>query len=88
MSAITENKYKKNLRKKRLKERDQKQNERDNKTKEKKKGAPFSPNTGNLRFNLSPASFTHLLSILEYVHSAFGWMSQQLIKSYGNPWVD
>lgn len=26
-------------------------------------GAPFSPSTGSLRFNLSPASFTHLLGI-------------------------
>jgi hypothetical protein len=28
------------------------------------KGAPFSPSTGSLRFNLSPASFTQLPSII------------------------
>lgn len=51
------------------------------------KGAPFSPSIGNLRFNLSPTSFTHLMSICLYIyiHSTFGWMSQQLIEILLSP---
>lgn len=36
------------------------------------KGAPFSPMIGSLRFNLSPASFIHLLGNLLALNSAFG----------------
>lgn len=52
----------------------------------KEKGAPFSPSTGSLRFNLSPASFTQLpSSILIFILGAFGWMSRQLIEILLHP---